>query len=309
MALMESCVSRLVKDRNLLLLSAGTDSTCLAGILRKLGREKSFTFVHAYSANQSFTEAPLVDQFTSDMGLAVKKVNIPLTGDVLSEQSGRQYSFWRENPFSGKRIAVESAGAEDARIFTGEVGDQLFGGPKNSTLLCYALQSPRISAAEIAQLWIHLSATYGQCSSLVVPPRVADIFADYSEAKDVYDEVVQYIADLFRSMSSKDFLNRILLLNYVIKGPYRTWAYSQDTLDWVHPFAAWELFEYSYRLRSDQKIFAGGRQKAILFEAWRPYLSEIPWSVPKHGFGIPSIEKIRSQSLHLDHRSNHSCLR
>lgn len=298
-ALCESEVQRLAARENALLLSGGTDSTTLAGIIKKLGLTHQFTFIHAHSHTQALTETHLVEAIAGQMQIEVKYRQIPFSGDVIPSQSGRQFSFWVENPFSGKRLAITEEGLGHARIFTGELGDQLFGGPKNGALLNYALQS-KLSAEEVAAIWVNLSASYGKNCGVRPSGRILHTLQEEPGAREAYNELVGDIAALFSRMSSRDFLNRIMLLNYIVKGPYRTWAYSQDELDWVHPFASWDLFDYAFQLSSNEKV--SGASKSILWKTWRPFISELPWSVPKHGFGIPSLSKLRISPGNLEHR-------
>jgi hypothetical protein len=125
-------------------------------------------------------------------------------------------------------------------------------------------------------------------------------------AHRVYEELVGSIALTFDLMRSKDYLHRILMLNYLIKGPYRLWAYSQDTLDWQHPFADWRLFDLCFRSPANEKVNGGGVQKWILWNLWQPYLSETPWRTKKHGFGIPAKDKFHPISGDGHPRSIHS---
>lgn len=291
--MVEARIQKLNREENALLLSGGTDSVALAGIVKKLGLQKNFRFVHAYSGAQPLTESHLVSRIASEMGIEVTQSRVDFSGDILPSQSGRQFSFWIENPFPAKRLAIENAGAGRCRIFTGELGDQLFGGPKNSALLSYALQNPRFSADELAALWINLSASYGRNHGFRAFGKIGLIFDENPGSREAYLALRARIAALFSKLRTKDFLNRLMMMNFVIKGPYRTWAYSQDELDWAHPFASWEIFDYSFRLRAEEKLGLGGSTKTILLNAWRPYLSALPWSIPKHGFGIPARSKLR----------------
>lgn len=293
--LVEKSISELVTDHNLLLLSGGTDSTAIAGVVKKLKIEDKFKFVHAYSRLQPLTERPLVEKIAREMKLDVIYEQIEYSGNILPTQSQRQFSFWIENPFLAKRLSVENSGHSNCRIFTGELGDQLFGGPKNSALLCYALQSEGISAEEIAIAWINLSATYGRSAGVKPSVRLRYIIEDNEGGREAYENLLNKLAQTFSRIKSKDYLNRIMLMNYVVKGPYRTWAYSQDEFDWVHPFASWDLFDYVFRLKSSERINAGGVQKKILLDCWRNHLSELPWRMPKQGFGIPSLSKLRRE--------------
>lgn len=292
-AIVEERMLSLAREENALLLSGGTDSVALAGIVKKLGLQDRFRFVHAYSGNQPLTESHIVARIAKEMQLEVTQSRVDFSGDILPAQSGRQFSFWIENPFPAKRLAIESAGAGRCRIFTGELGDQLFGGPKNPALLSYALQNPRFSAEELAALWINLSASYGRNHGFETFGKIRLLFEEHPGSREAYLALRARIADLFSRLRGKDFLNRLMMMNFLIKGPYRTWAYSQDELDWAHPFASWEIFDFAFRLRAEEKVGLGGASKAILLNAWRPYLSALPWSIPKHGFGIPARSKLR----------------
>jgi asparagine synthetase B (glutamine-hydrolysing) len=294
--LVEARVRDLAREENALLLSGGTDSVALAGIIRKLGLQDRFRFVHAYSGNQALTESHIVSRIAREMGIQVTQSRVDFSGDILPGQSGRQFSFWIENPFPAKRLAIESAGVGHCRIFTGELGDQLFGGPKNSALQSYALQNPRFSADELAALWINLSASYGRNHGFKTFGKIELLFEENPGSREAYLTLQGRISSLFSKLRGKDFLNRLMMMNFLIKGPYRTWAYSQDELDWAHPFSSWEIFDFAFRLRAEEKIGPGGSAKAILLNAWRPYLSALPWSIPKHGFGIPARSKLRTSA-------------
>lgn len=294
--MVESRVAQMARGENALLLSGGTDSVALAGIVKKLKLQEKFRFVHAHSGNQSLTESHIVSRIAREMKIDVVQSCVDFSGDILPRQSGRQFSFWIENPFPAKRLAIEKSGAGHCRIFTGELGDQLFGGPKNTALMSYALQNPRFSADELAALWINLSASYGRYSGFKTFGKIELIFEEEPGSKDAYLRLQSRISSLFSRLCTKDFLNRLMMMNLLIKGPYRTWAYSQDELDWAHPFASWEIFDFAFRLRAEEKIGPGGSAKAIFLNAWRPYMSALPWSIPKHGFGIPARSKLRPQA-------------
>jgi asparagine synthetase B (glutamine-hydrolysing) len=292
--LTESIFSDLVATENTLLLSGGTDSTALAAISKKLRVDKSFHYLNIFSSLQLSEEKETVEQVAKDMELEVRFQEILLSGDIDPEISHRQFCFWIENPFPGKRKAIELNGRSQTRIFTGEIGDQLFGGPKNPALLNYAFQTKNISPEAVAKIWVNLSDTYGRESGFATNNRIEAVIESDSVAREAYTQLVGNIADVFEKMKSKDYLHRIMLLNYLVKGPYRMWAYSQDSLDWAHPFADWQLFDYCFRRPSNEKVSSGGISKSILLEHWRSYLSELPWQKGKSGFGIPAKNKFRA---------------
>lgn len=296
--LMEDAVNRDISEKNILLLSGGTDSTALAGILKKLGRVDRFQFVHTYSPIQQFSEKDQVEEISREMGIPVHFREVLFTGDIDQEVSRRQFSFWVENPFPGKRSSIEGLADASTKIFTGEIGDQLFGGPKNPALLNYAMQTKEISPLDIAKIWVNLSDSYGRECGTKPSKRVQVMFEMDPLARTVYEQLIACIASQFELLRSKDYLNRIMMLNYLIKGPYRVWAYSQDTLQWVHPMASWEIFDYCFQVSSYEKVRDGGTQKWILFDQWKNYLSPIPWRSKKNGFGIPAKNKFKDLSRH-----------
>lgn len=293
--LVEAKVENLASEQNTLLLSGGTDSTALAGIIKKIGLENKFEFVHVYSEHQALSENHVVAALAEKMKLKVRYLKVNFSGGILPEERDRQFSFWVDNPFLAKRKAIDLAGLRDTRIFTGELGDQVFGGPKNPALLSYCAQTKNISSHEIAAIWVNLSASYGKCNGYLPNLKLQNLIEEDFTARIAYQELVGCLAHDFDCMQTEDLLNRFMLMNYMVKGPYRTWAYSQDELDWVHPFADWEIFDYMFRLKSEEKFGESGMAKWLLLDSWRDYVSELPWNIPKHGMGIPSIEKIRAE--------------
>ncbi len=297
----EDSLRSLAGQDNALLLSAGTDSTTLAGVIRKLGLQGRFKFVHAHSPYQPLSEKRLVEQIAKDMGLDVVYSEVDFSGDIIERDSDRQYSFWIENPFSGKKLAVKNVGLENCRIFTGELGDQLFGGPKNPALLSYALQQPNLDSETIATMWINLSASYGRDCGLSTSLRILDLIDGDSVANSAYEELLNQLVKIFESLNDKSLANRLMRLNYLTKGPYRMWAYSQDTLDWAHPFASWELFQLAFALSPEQKFGVNGTPKKLLADLWGSYLTELPWRISKYGFGIPAASKLRHRGRIIEY--------
>jgi hypothetical protein len=267
--LAETIFFDLTKDRNTLLISRGTVSKALAGISKKLHLEKKFQYLHAYSPFQFLEEKQAVQQVAREIDISVRFQETALSGDI---------------------------DLEDTRVFTGEIGDQLLGRPKNPALLNYGLPAKSISPDEVAKIWINFSDTFGRESGFTASKRIQALIESESVAREAYTLLVGNLANVFEYMKSKDYLHRVMLLNYLVKGRYRMWAHSQDSLDWVHPFADWQLFYYCFRRPSSEKVSCGGVQKWISLESWRPYLSELPWKRGMSGFGIPAKNKFRRNS-------------
>ena len=173
-------------------------------------------------------------------------------------------------------------------IFTGEIGDQLFGGPKLAALIPYCAQTKEVDPWALARLWIHLSGM-NRKPSVRTTPYYEWLFWTYPKAREVYQELIEHIAELFLGIQTGDLVNRFLLMNLIIKGPFRMWSYSQDNLTYAHPFADWDLVEYAMTLQSKVKIYDNGTLKRVLFDIWREYVPETIWKKPK---GAPRIANL-----------------
>lgn len=291
----ENVIRTNLKENNALLLSAGTDSVTLAAILRKLDVLSRVRLLHVHSHLQPLSERSHCERIAAEMGLAVEYVEQAYSGDIIPEISDRQFSFWIENPFPAKKAAVISAGAQNCRLITGELGDQLFGGPKNAILMKYVSQVSRPDPRTIARIWINQSTTYGKHHSIDEDPKVVSIMSTPS-GKRAYDEIVTFIKDAFMRMPHETYLERFMRLNLLVKGPYRAWAYSQDDLDWFSPFADWRIAEIAMRAPVREHVGENGLGKSLLLHSWRQWISSVPWELKKHGFGVPALSKFRSHT-------------
>jgi asparagine synthetase B (glutamine-hydrolysing) len=275
---------------NVLLLSAGTDSVALAGIIRKHGLEPRFDYVHIYSDRQWLTEAPLARQIAAEMGLPLRMVEVRTTAHALPEDEGRGpgrlSAFWLDDYIASKVLGVRAAGHAGSTIFTGELGDQLFGGRETAVLLNQVLARGRVDVRELCTVWLNLGYSFNTVSGAAPGPGIVDKLAREPGFAEVYAYLLDTLAGIFRGASTRDLLNRILLLNLADRGPFRMYAYSQDPMRWAHPFAAWSVVEQALRTPSRWKL-AGGTPKAILRTLWGDWVSPIPWETPKSGMRIP----------------------
>lgn len=282
-------ITQLAETQNSLLMSAGTDSTALAAAMQQ--NHIPCEFVHVYSENSVLSEAHHAKRISQEMGLNTVFHHQAVSGDILPNDSERQYSFWIENPFSAKKAAIIEGGYS-RNVFNGEVGDQLFGGPKNNTLLYYATQAKQINPEYIANIWINQSATYGRSHAFVPDPHVASLVQS-SEGNAAKQEIVDYIADVLNNSNMNSLVKKFMLLNLMIKGPYRVWAYSQDSdINWKIPFAEWKVVDAALQLTEHAIYAPDGRDKSVFRKIW-VNTSNIPWELAKHGFGIPAKSKYR----------------
>ncbi|MFO0761331.1 MAG: asparagine synthase-related protein [Byssovorax sp.] len=291
-------VERAVLDRmapgaeNALLLSAGTDSTTLAGITRKLGVEERFDYLHLYSDRQWVTEARTALKVAQEMQLPLRMIKVRTSLDELPGDPARLRAFWIDSYVGSKILGVCQAGHERSTVFTGELGDQLYGGPKTELLLHHVLNRGRADAREIAAVWLNQSHSWNRLSGTRPTPWLEQRFAEEPRFREVYERLLDHIASVFRSASTRDLVNRLLLVNLIVKGPVRAYPYSQDTIRWVHPFTDWHVVEASLRLPSRHKIKGGGVLKAIYQTLWGTWVSPIPFRNAKTGMQIPMQSKL-----------------
>lgn len=272
---------------NALLLSAGTDSTALAGVTRKLGLEPRFDYLHLYSDRQWLSEARLAQRVAQEMQLPLRMIRVRAAGHELPDEPARLRAFWLDDYFAAKVLGVRAAGHEASTLFTGELGDQLFGGPKTEILVHHLLARGRADARELAAVWLNQAHSWGRASGFTPSLGMQKRLDEEPGFPAVLEELTEHLARTFREAKSRDLLNRVLLLNLVVKGPFRLYPSSQDPRRWALPFAAWSVVEQALRTPSRHKIAEGGTLKAIYRTLWGPWLSPIPWQTAKSGMRIP----------------------
>lgn len=292
----ESVVLRGTKTMNALLASGGTDSATLMAVVSKLQLKPRFRVVSVRSNVETHNEKALVDRLAQKLDLKIHYFDAPVLriGKKRSSQMEPSEMFlWKDYSFLYRRMAVESVDRSDIQtVFTGECGDQLFGGPKLAKHIPFLLQKPHWTAKDVARQYIHLSMRESalewqgyQASPLVNWYKSID--PDKHVFEKVYEETVDRIAGFFESMETSDLLNRLLNINLMFKGPYRMFHYSQDSYQFFHPFAEWDLVSLALSSRSQDKIFNQGRLKEIFFQAYQEHLVDEIWEAPKIGTAIP----------------------
>lgn len=301
--LFESRVQFYSKEQNVLMFTSGTDSTTLAAVFKKLRRLEQVHLLHAYSDVSFKSEKDLAEKIALEMDLKVDFVPVqPLSASELNRIHDFRL-FWWDYSFWPKKIALEARpeAAGMRQIFTGEIGDQLFGGSKVGALVSYALQSAKVSSEEVAELWINKSGNNRSLSLMTqstvrLHPKLAELVEHADSVREAHREIKQDLVRLFESLPTKDLVTKFQYLNLVTKGPLRLYTYSQDrTEKWAHPFADWEVVQMAMGCQSGDRIFNHGRSKALLYDLWKDYLSEVPWKSAKAG----TQAHVRQEFRHL----------
>lgn len=287
--IMEAAFLRQMQERNILFLSGGTDSALLAALAKKLNVQNKFEFYHIYTDKQIALEKDLIVKLA-------EKLKIDISYFLLNEQEFLQElskmikqlsTQWRDKQFFYKMFLLEklkSATEENYAVFTGEIGDQLFGGPKLAAHIAFTTQAGSFSSLDIAKQYLNLS---NNTWSGVNDSPLAVLFKKVEpESYSAYLAESEKVARIFESLKTHDLVNRFLNLNLVLKAPYRLDAYSQYPQTFVHPFADWQVVKYALSSRSSDKLGKRGLLKGIYYKIWRDYLIEEIWTAPKTGIPI-----------------------
>lgn len=288
-----------VADHNILVMSAGRDSVTMAGILKKLKLLDKFDIIHIYSELQTKSEIHFVKDIAQEMDLKVHFHRQDLVDQLPEQDRLRQKCFWRENAFPLKKLAVRKFVKSGTRIWHGEIGDQLFGGPKDGIFLKMLNQLPKFDLEDMSRLWLTLANTSGHYHGTHLSPDIRYLLQDSefaSRAPDVQKaigEIYETIQRILVNAPSKFWIERWMRVNLEIKGPFRVWGYSQCELDWFAPFAQRDVIDAALPLSITKKLGPDGRIRWIFYDLWREYVSDIPWKKSKSGISIHRPDRFR----------------
>lgn len=287
-----------VAEHNILIMSAGRDSVTIAGILKKLKLLDRFEIIHIYSELQPRGEIDFVKNIVLEMDLKVHFYRQDFVIGASAEDHLRQNCFWQDNAFLLKKLAVKRFIKPGTRIWHGEIGDQLFGGPKDEIFLRMLNQLPNFDVEAMARLWISLANSSSLFPGSDLAPELRYIldghFPDRQQpAALAFAEVKEEIKKVLMSVPSQYWIERWMRVNLALKGPFRIWGYSQCELDWFSPFAHREVIDAALPLSVYQKLGPKGKIRWIFYDLWKDYVSSIPWEKTKSGIAIPKPKNFR----------------
>lgn len=287
-----------VAEHNILIMSAGRDSVTMAAILKKLNLLEKFEIIHIYSELQAKSEIRFVREIAKEMDLKVHFYRQDLVVGTSEQDRIRQSCFWRDNAFLLKKLAVGSFVKPGTRIWHGEIGDQLFGGPKDGIFLRCLNQLPHFDLESMANLWITQANSNGSFLGTDLSPEIKYLFDGHyprrlEPALKAFDEAKAEIKKVLLSVPSDYWIERWMRVNLAIKGPFRIWGYSQCELDWFTPFAHRDVIDAALPLSVYKKLGAEGKIRWIFYDLWKDYVSSIPWEKTKSGIAIPKPKKFR----------------
>lgn len=275
--ILKTAVERCAGDSNAIFLSGGKDSSTLLGCMLDWGYDVDT--VSLYSRHQLYSEKNIVERLDEAYKTNTHFVEVEYSGKVLGGDNSQFFSFWIENPFGAKRLAVDTLGWRNKTFITGEGGPLVF---NHKIPLTYALQTGTIEdycrLLVIDTMWNH---------------QVSSSNVEYIDAKnrDVLEYITQeYVKTFSEFDSGVDITNRLVHLQTVDTCCYRNFTYSQDKdINWVHPYFDWNFVKYVCGLEVTYKT-----NKNLYKEAYGDCISLIPWEYPKNGLSIPTRHKHRS---------------
>ena len=257
-----------------LLFSGGTDSSCAFGLLKSMNLD--FKTLHIYSDYQKNTDLNLAR-------FILKKENFNFENayfyksEYIREDLKNEYQ--RDFTIIPKMEAIDRFNLKESFIITGEIGDQLFGGPKMESLI--SLMNYKRDHHYITNLWINMSYVNGP-KSIEFPKNCSN---------DAYDCIVKRIKFILPQIEHLSYPVQAACLNFVLKGQYRLYAYKQNySYNWLHLFADHDFVENVLISKGKEK-YNKGIIKYLQKELF-PIKSKVSWYLPKNGLGIPTYDKI-----------------
>lgn len=284
----EEELRRWAAERPVILLSGGKDSAFLASCVCKFDLQDRFRFAHLSSPLQILSERSALADLARDLALDVELWTVPVTGHLLGDENVHFFSFWNENPFGGKRRAVERyLGDSAARvpILTGEIGAGHFDLEKYLMTLMTLADDPRLTE-HLARQIVNTIHSFGRDSSLTENAE--------QSWYETYLELVSHFRERLGESGAPGFLNRVFHLGLEEIGCYRLFHYSQDKkIRWHHPFAQWPVISQFVACPPNLKYRQNRLEKAVYFELLGDKMSRAPWRYPKLGLSILAKDRYR----------------
>jgi asparagine synthetase B (glutamine-hydrolysing) len=284
-----------------LLHSSGTDSNTILGFFRKLGIVEQCMLLSVKGQNEFISEAPFIDQITKEYNLKTNWLLVSNAGeseeiiektkidsDFRSAFARTYKGFWTEPQVMVKYHLVKNFNFENRTIFTGEVGDQIFGSRFGKIILKFILQKPNCSIEEIAKLFLISDRTRFKKMSLVDEEFDAVSFDFIKKGDEI---LLEWFINTWNKIQVDDLINKIELMQYFYKGSHRIYNYSQfRDLTFAHPFADSELFDKIWKLPGSLKINNGGVSRSLSYDLIKDHITDLPWKLNKTGIGVLAQE-------------------
>lgn len=292
--IIENFIKENTSDPFAILLSSGTDSNTLFGYFRKLDIVDRCSFISIKGQKEYMSEAPYIQKIADHYNTKIDWLHVgewnPQRSSSIDDMGyksayHRTYSaFWQEPHVLLKYRAIRELGHRNKVIFTGEVGDQIFGSRFGKVLLKFIIQNPNCSVEEIAELFLNCDLTRFHVVSKSV--QFSPIFT-LPHIMEAYNAAKQWFVETWNKIETDDLVNKIELIQYFYKGSHRVYNCNQFfDLKFAHPFADGDLFNYIWKIPGNYKLANGGKSRSLSYELIKHHMVDWPWNWNKTGVGI-----------------------
>lgn len=271
-----------------LLFSGGTDSYFIFSLLKH--HNIDFYIGNIHGKYQKFTEKKICEKIIKEENFRKDRVyffeyETPIE-ENLSNDYQKDYTIFPKIKLCKSFLEKYRFDVSDVVFVTGELGDQLYGGPKTESLLniFYYYDNENL-IDKITNLWINMSYVNGKKSTL--------FSYQMSEYLDSYEEIRKKIKKIIEFKKDIGAFNTCNLLNFILKGHYRLYAYDQkynESLNWYHFFLDNDIIYYSLNL--DNNLKYNNCEIKYIQKITYKKKTYIPWQISKQGLGILTHDKI-----------------
>jgi hypothetical protein len=188
-----------------------------------------------------------------------------------------------------KYKAIKDLGFGDHTVFTGEVGDQIFGSRFGKILLKFIIQNPTADVEQIAQLFLNCDTSRFSYAGISMDYTKVFVLPPVRQANDTAKE---WFIKTWNRIQTDDLVNKIELIQYLYKGSHRVYNYNQfPDVKFAHPFADSGVFDYVWKIPGHLKLGDGGRSRMLSYELVKDYMVDWPWRMAKTGVAVLSKDK------------------
>lgn len=263
-------------------LSGGLDSGIIAAILRQhLPKERMFAMTLDFGPPWS-QEVPLARHIAKELDIPFFIIDASpasIASGVWHATQGMDSPYGDGVCVPWYLIAHNASLLGADTLFSGEGGDQVFGGWANKPMIAELALSPTSFVASYTATFHRFS---DDLSHILAPP-LANNHASFFD-------VQQLIQDALPD-NSRSILGTLRVLNLRLKGGQNIAPrYFEICEPWIQNAHAPFFDDTVIRTvcgMPDQSMLSGAVDKALLRDVARTYLSEVTCSLPKRGMGTP----------------------
>lgn len=281
-----------------LLYSSGTDSNTILGFFKKLNLHKECKLISIKGEKEFQEESFYIDKISSSYGLQPNWYTLPYVNnsefrklaDSTSDMDFKiafhrtHSAFWKDSHAISKYLAIRGTNSQDCVVFTGEVGDQIFGSRFGKVLLKYIIQKPNYSVEELANLFASCDMSRFKLMRAFGNDFNNSLTPSFKKSQEI---LIEWFVNIWNKIQTDDLVNKIELLHYMYKGSHRVYNYGQFTdLKFAHPFSDSDVFDLVWKIPGKEKIGNIGKSRMLSYNLVKEHVIDLSWKLPKTGVAI-----------------------